>query len=196
MKKLLIFITLMLTLAFMVFPAGCDDSGQGGENPNPEPDTPTYTITFVVNSETVSTTTYKESDGIFELPPFEKVGYNVLGWYDGNATEVTQIDASVKTDITLYAIATPITYRISFNANGGSGTMDSITATYDHPETLPQNTFTHSQRNFVGWALSSNGNKVYSDKDAVLNLTSSENAEIVLYAIWKNTSIVLPPISG
>ena len=72
----------------------------------------------------------------------------------------------------------PITYTVSFNSNGGSGTMsavDNVSGSY----TLPANGFTAPEhKHFAGWALTSNGAVIDT---LVINITA--NTE--LFAIWE-----------
>ena len=49
------------------------------------------------------------------------------------------------------------TYTISYNANGGSGTMASTTAIYGSTTTISANTFTKSGYSFAGWTTNSDG---------------------------------------
>ena len=48
--------------------------------------------------------------------------------------------------------ATPTRFTVSYNANGGRGTMANTTVTFGNATPLRRNTFTHPQgHNFVGW---------------------------------------------
>lgn len=71
------------------------------------------------------------------------------------------------------------TYTVTFDANGGSGTIASISAEEGSEITLPENTFTKSSYIFAGWATSADGNDSYSDK-AKITVTQS----LILYAKW------------
>ena len=77
------------------------------------------------------------------------------------------------------------TYSVKFNANGGSGTMANETFTYGVVKALTANTFTRTGYTFQGWATTSTGAVVYSDKQSVSNLTVTPNATVNLYAVWK-----------
>ena len=77
------------------------------------------------------------------------------------------------------------TYTIVFNANGGEGEMSSMDMTYDVSADLPANAFTKDGYLFVGWALSADGEIVYTDGQEVKDLTADNEAEVILYAIWK-----------
>ena len=47
----------------------------------------------------------------------------------------------------------PDEYTINFDANGGTGSMESITTTAKEPVQLSKNTFTHDGYDFTGWYL-------------------------------------------
>ena len=73
-------------------------------------------------------------------------------------------------------------YSITFNSNGGSGTMSTISGICPGDnQALPANTFTRTGYTFDGWATSANGNKAYNDKATISNI----NSNITLYARWK-----------
>lgn len=70
------------------------------------------------------------------------------------------------------------TYSVSFNANGGNGTMESVTAK-EGAYTLPDCAFTAPKgKQFKGWATSENGSVISGDSFELL-------ADTVLYAIWE-----------
>ncbi len=74
------------------------------------------------------------------------------------------------------------TYTITFDANGGTGSMNPINGICPGDnQTLPANTFTRTGYTFDGWATSANGNKAYNDKATISNI----NSNITLYARWK-----------
>ena len=75
---------------------------------------------------------------------------------------------------------------VSFDANGGEGTMAAQTLT-EGKGTLNANTFTRENFRFAGWALSAAGEKVYDDGAAV-ELT----ADTTLYALWEAVQADLP----
>lgn len=71
------------------------------------------------------------------------------------------------------------TYTVTFDANGGSGTIANISVEEGIEITLPENTFTKSSYIFAGWATSADGDVSYSDK-AKITITGN----IMLYAKW------------
>lgn len=75
------------------------------------------------------------------------------------------------------------TYTITFNANGGAGTIASITEVAGTEITLPENTLTKEGYIFAGWATTADGDVSYSDK-AKITITGN----ITLYAKWGMTA--------
>lgn len=79
-----------------------------------------------------------------------------------------------------YIIPTITLYTISFNANGGSGTMTSIEKAEGSSYTLPSCGFTApSGKTFDGWSYTSNGEKISTSSITI-------NSNVTLYALWKD----------
>ncbi|MQW39198.1 hypothetical protein GHI93_04490 [Lactococcus hircilactis] len=78
------------------------------------------------------------------------------------------------------ANATQSTYSVTFNNNGGTGTMSSVTTDTTGAVSLPKNSFTRSGYSFSGWATSTTGSIVYADGASVTGLSSNTT----LYAVW------------
>ena len=160
----------------------------------------TYTVSFDnngadINGQTTAVTaTYNDAMPAISTTAPKRDGYIFQGWYDNaNYASGTQyytaagtsarvFDKTVNT--TLYAGWKPITYTIAFDANGGSGTMASITMTYNVEKTLTKNAFTRTNYKFAGWATTSTGMAMYSDGATVSNLTTTDGATVTLYADW------------
>ena len=81
----------------------------------------------------------------------------------------------------------PISYSIKFNGNGAtSGSMIGQGFSYGTAQNLSKNAFVRQNYEFLGWSLDSDSTDViYSDQQSVNNLTTTNNATINLYAIWK-----------
>ena len=144
-----------------------------------------YTITYNSNggSGTMSPTTKYYGESVtLRANTFTRTGYRFSGWATSSTGSVVYDDQDTYTanaSDTLYAVWTRITYTITYNSNGGSGTMSSTTKYYGTSVTLRANTFTRTGYHFAGWALSSTGSVVYDDQD-----TYSTNASDTLYAKW------------
>lgn len=77
--------------------------------------------------------------------------------------------------------ATPkVTYTVTFDANGGSGTMNPQIFTYGEPQNLSPNEFTMENKDFLGWAKTSGGSIAYDDNSGYTIGT----ADVTLYAVW------------
>ena len=125
-----------------------------------------------------------------------KTGYTFQGW--GETADATTPKYSDKelvdklateqgAEVRLYAVWKANDYTIHFEPNGAtSGSMDDIPMTYDSEIALPQNTFERTGYIFLGWANSSGSSTPnYQDKETVSNLSTSPNATVKLYAVWK-----------
>ena len=84
------------------------------------------------------------------------------------------------------------TYTISFDANGGTGTMAPVSYPYTQATTaaaLPACTFSGGTNgSFKGWATEPGGEVVYNDmasvKEVVARAVTNGTTEITLYAVW------------
>ena len=72
------------------------------------------------------------------------------------------------------------TYEVTFNANGGEGTMPSQTFTHGVEQALSANAFTREGHTFAGWATSADGAVAYTAGESI-----SVTAPMTLYAVWK-----------
>ena len=169
-----------------------------------------YKDGFYVLEKNEVTVTVIDADGVSEntvvqIPVnskysfnVEKEGYTCTVYQDAECTQQYPAGGlQLSADTTLYFKLTPITYTIAFNANGGdgvtvTGSMESIKATYDSKITLPALNFSIEGKVFAGWATSSDGDVLYFDTVDVLNLASSADTTVTLYAIWTTIDDVQP----
>ena len=121
-------------------------------------------------------------------------GYHFVGWYEGvigeshfvenHTSTLISSNASYTTSVTNLVIRAVFeeddavtTYTVTFDKNGGTGTMDDVTGltgTY----TLPANGFTApANKQFKGWSLTSNGEII---------TTVSMTEDRTVYAIWED----------
>lgn len=124
-----------------------------------------------------------------ELPMPVREGYNFSGWsteVNGKEFITENSIVSIASDHTLYAQWNVKSYTVRFNANGGEGTMADQIIKYDAIVSLSQNAFTKTGYKFLGWALSSDGEKVYNDMENVVNLKL--DGVVDLYALWVEDS--------
>ena len=114
---------------------------------------------------------------------FTREGYSFTGWNTkADGTGKTYADGEIvnfSADTTLYAQWTqnPV---ITFDANGGKGTMGTQTVKPNEATALTANSFTRADYDFTGWNTAADGTgKDYADKT---NITTNEN--VTLYAQW------------
>ena len=73
-------------------------------------------------------------------------------------------------------------HTITFNANGGTGSMDVVRVKDGESIALPANGFTYAKAEFAGWNTAANGSgTAYADKGSV-----KPTANITLYAQWES----------
>lgn len=86
---------------------------------------------------------------------------------------------------------TPISYTITFGANGGSGAANptSVTCIYNQDCTLAaKGTLAKTNATFDGWNTATDGSgDGYLESDTVQNLTTTSGATIPLYAVWRTS---------
>ena len=144
------------------------------------------TITFDPNNGTGSVASMTVNPGIdntLTANTFTREGYSFTGWNtkaDGTGTPYAdKAIVSFDADTTLYAQWTqnPV---ITFDANGGTGTMGTQTVKPNEATALTANSFTRADYDFIGWNTAADGTgKAYADKT---NITTNEN--VTLYAQW------------
>ena len=134
-----------------------------------------YTVSLNVNGGEVEVESIQfVEDEEVELPTPTKEGYDFLGWYE-NEVLVSTIDEN--RDYVLVAkwevhVVVPTTYTITFRANGGEVSVESIQFTDFSEVTLP--TATRENYDFLGW---------YESGELVEEIT--ENRNYALVAKWQ-----------
>ena len=110
-----------------------------------------------------------------------EVGLKELEFYSVDFIDITSRFSVVKTAVAISgATPPPATYTVSFDANGGTGTMAEVTGVSAGAYTLPANGFTAPEgKRFVGWATSASGTATAAGEA----ITVSDN--VTLYAIWE-----------
>ena len=148
-----------------------------------------YTITFNSNDGTsVAPQNVNAGEKLTEPTPAPtKVGFTFDGWYeDSTFSKKFDFDTPITDSMTLYAKWTENKYTLTFDANGGSGTMAPI-ADLTGEHTLPANEFTApSGKQFKGWSLTTDG-------AIVTKVDMTENRTV--YAIWENIPVVTYTVS-
>lgn len=139
-----------------------------------------YTITFNSNVGTsVASQNVNAGEKLTEPTPVPtKEGFTFDGWYeDSTFSKKFDFNTSVVSNLTLYAKWTENKYTLTFDANGGTGSMTPI-ADLTGEYTLPANGFTApSGKQFKGWSLTTDG-------AIVTKVDMTENRTV--YAIWED----------
>lgn len=128
-------------------------------------------------------------DGNFIMPVPVRAGYTFVGWFtavtDGEQLTDAEGKSLKKYDkdeaIILYAVFEANANKVSFDANGGIGSMPEQTIHTDEIAKLVSNTFAKAGYAFVGWATAPDGKKVYNDTQSIEMGMES----ITLYAVWE-----------
>jgi uncharacterized repeat protein (TIGR02543 family) len=111
-----------------------------------------------------------------------KSGYSFAGWFEnasGGSALASVYSPSATGAITLYARWTPLSRTVTFDANGGTGSMTSQVSSSS--ALLSLNTISRSGFGFTGWNTAANGSGTTYAVDAIHPFTTSET----LYAQWR-----------
>ncbi|MDI9242493.1 InlB B-repeat-containing protein [Fusibacillus kribbianus] len=156
----------------------------------------TYTAEFTstVNTYTV---TWQNADGTV-LETDENVEYGTVPTYDGEmptkaddedysytfsgwTPEVSSVTGNVTYQATFTATLL-VKHTVTFNANGGEGSMEPQVFIQGRDTKLTANTFTRENYKFTGWNTAEDGSGAYyADEGAIINLTE----DLTLYAQWQ-----------
>jgi uncharacterized repeat protein (TIGR02543 family) len=139
-------------------------------------------------------TLWAEGETVSVTASQPKTGYKV-GWtssdkggsfVDAAAQSTTYtFGPSADSGTTALTAATPISYKVSFGANGGTGTMADEDMAYDAEAALTPNSLTRAGYHFAGWNTAKDGKGTsYADKASVSNLTATDGKVVTLYAQW------------
>lgn len=140
-----------------------------------------YTITWQNEDGTVIDTTEVEYDQMPSHDAPVKAGgehysYIFAGWTPALA-KVTE-DATYKASFTYSGEQ----HTVTFNANGGEGSMAAQTFEYGVDETLTANSFNRANFKFTDWNTAEDGSgAIYADEGSINDLTE----DITLYAQWQ-----------
>ena len=116
---------------------------------------------------------------------FEKEGYIFSEWNtkaDGSGFSYSNgEEVTLWSDLTLYAqYKCSGNYSISYDANGGEGSIDSQEGVCE--ARISNNSFTYEDKAFVSWNTKADGTGItYNEGDSIIL-----NEDITLYAIWSD----------
>ena len=154
--------------------------------------------TVATLSPTYDKTTFND---VGNLNP-QRTGYTFEGWYTtkNNGTQIYDKIGKCRNDGTywkdskwhyagnaiLYAHWTPNTYTVSYDANSGTGTMKSDTATYDNPYTTRNNEgFKKTGYTFNGWNTKTDGTGENWTERIGKPFNWNYAHDVTLYAQWQ-----------
>jgi len=142
-----------------------------------------YTIGFNANggSGTMLAQQITSAGANLKLNAYARTGYTFAGWAlttDGPVAYLNGAKLVPVASVTLYAVWAPTTYRLTVNANGGSGAVAPVSFTA-LAGVLPANGFSRTGYTFAGWAKTTTGAVFGQPGDSY---TTPGNATI--YASW------------
>jgi len=148
----------------------------------------TYAVAYFANGgdgSMDSIAVAEESTITLPLCPFTLTSHAFAGWstLSGGAVDYSEGDSfdMHDADVTLYAVWTPVYHSITFDANGGSGTMANMTVLEDTSVSLAPCSFLREQYVFCGWATASEGTGSYADGETF----PMGDSDVTLYAVWE-----------
>lgn len=151
------------------------------------PKAPTITVTFEANGGSGTMANETEADGTtaaLTVNTFIREGYTFEGWNStASGSGVSYANDAMylfPANVTLYAQWTIDTYAITFNGNGGLGTMTSETETYNVAVALTTNAFTYVGYTFNDWNTAANGSGTSFTNGELVQFAGS----VTLYAQW------------
>ncbi len=139
-------------------------------------------ITWVIDGEVVAEEDYLKGTmpsfkGSTDKAPDDKYRYTFTGW--SPEVVVAEEDATYTAQ---YSATARVFYTITFNANGGEGSMEPQRFEVGVDTALNTNAFTRESYNFIGWNTAADGSgATYADEGAILELTG----DMTLYAQWQ-----------
>jgi uncharacterized repeat protein (TIGR02543 family) len=185
MKRSLFLLFAIVSVAGMIAFSGCDTN------------VTTYTVTFDANGGTgvMEPQTFTGSvNKALTLNKFTREGYGFAEWNTiPDGTGVRYMDGqeiSASNDMTLYAQwtadsilhpsdTTGNTFVVTFDANGGTGSMQPQTFTKDVAQALTLNAFTRENYSFYCWDTVPDGAGLYLDGQEI-----TVTSDMTLYAKW------------
>ena len=139
-------------------------------------------ITWVIDGKVVAEEDYLKGTmpsfkGGTDKAPDENYRYTFTGW----SPEVVAAEEDA-TYTAQYSETARVFYTITFNANGGEGSMEPQRFEVGVDTALNTNAFARKNYKFIGWNTAADGSgATYADQGAILELTG----DMTLYAQWQ-----------
>ena len=115
-----------------------------------------YTITFDANGGSGTMDPDHAAAGSYTLPTCTftaPTGKQFKKWLINTTEYAAGASYTVEGNVTVTAIWEDAKYMVSFNANGGTGEMDSVEKVHGSTYELPANGFTRDGYHFIGWLV-------------------------------------------
>jgi len=178
----------VIAVSSLALLSNCNEPFGPVEPPAPPPPPLAYTISYNLNggsgTRPVSQRVSSESCvTIASDSGFTRNRYNFVDWNTNSSGTGSNYNADSafcpSSSITLYAVWTPVTYTVTYDANGGSGTTPaSQTVINENSVTLASGSeLTKNGYAFAGWSTDSS-----THNSAGGSFTPTAN--ITMYAIW------------
>jgi uncharacterized repeat protein (TIGR02543 family) len=146
-----------------------------------------YVISYYLNGGTngpENPTSYTTETPDLVLAAASREGYTFAGWF-ANAElageTVTVIEQGSTGDVLLYAAWTANLNTITFDANGGEGSMATQQIATGETASLEPNAFSRVGYRFTGWATTDDGGAEYDDEAEY----TMGPGDVTLYAVWE-----------
>ena len=139
-------------------------------------------ITWVIDGKVVAEEDYLKGTmpsfkGSTDKAPDENYRYTFTGW----SPEIVLAEEDV-TYTAQYSATARVFYTVTFDANGGEGSMEPQRFEVGVDTALNTNAFTRENYKFIGWNTAADGSgATYADEGSILELTG----DMTLYAQWQ-----------
>ena len=138
----------------------------------------------------------RKTETPLEANTFTRVDYDFQGWNTlTSGSGIAYEDGakiSLANDVTLYAQWKHQTVLVTFNANGGTGTMEDQSVPTNTATALDENTFTKADHVFMNWNTQAAGSGTSYANEASVTI----NTAMTLYAQWAPSATVTFDANG
>lgn len=126
---------------------------------------------------------------------YTKTGYEFVGWCenrDGSGERYLGGGRyTPKKDTVLYAVWEKAVVTVTFDSNGGTGTMNQQMVAKGQDTNLPNNTYIKTGYTFLEWNSKPDGSGDKYENGAMVNLQQ----DMILYAMWEENIVVTLTLS-
>ena len=157
----------------------------------------TYTVSYNANGGSGAPSSQTKTHGtaltLSKTKP-TRTGYNFSKWNtksDGSGTSYASGGSyTSNANVTLYAVWSPYTHTVSYNANGGSGAPASQTKTYGGTIQISSTKPIRTGYTFVNWNTESDGSGTSYASNQTYGYDQN-GGTVTLYAIWSENKLTV-----